>query len=174
MRLNAFSLNTVTILCIDIKGFTAGCAAMDAQRVGEWVADFYERVGKAAVAHGVSKVEARGDCCICLSGAEGAVPSPLFADAAADAAHDQATRFTPRAPPFPRIPRPRPDAYRHAHVSADVCSQHARRFPEHVPARWRPRSPPWRAAACALRPTPQRCLRCAARSRALLRTYRRG
>ena len=93
MRLSTFNFPILTILCIDIKGFTAGCAAMDAQRVGEWVAEFYERVAVAAAAHGVSTVEVRGDCCICVTGVEGAVPSPLFADAAADAAHDQASRM---------------------------------------------------------------------------------
>jgi class 3 adenylate cyclase len=93
MRLSTFTFQTLTVLCIDIKGFTAGCAAMDAQRVGEWVAAFYERVAVAAAAHGVSTVEVRGDCCICVTGAEGVVPSPLFVDAAADAAHDQTTRM---------------------------------------------------------------------------------
>ena len=57
------------------------------------MAEFYERVDMAAAAHGVSKVEVRGDCCICVAGVEGAVPSPLFVDAAADGAHDQATRM---------------------------------------------------------------------------------
>ena len=93
MRLCTFAVQIVTVLCIDIKDFTAGCAAMDARRVGEWVAEFYERVDIAAAAHGVSKVEMRGDCCICVAGVEGAVLSPLFADAAADPAHDHTTRM---------------------------------------------------------------------------------
>jgi class 3 adenylate cyclase len=93
MKLRTYTVPTATVLCIDIKGFTVGCAAMDAGRIGEWVAEFYARVDAAAAAHGVSKVEMRGDCCICVAGAEGAVPSPLFADAAADPAHDQTTRM---------------------------------------------------------------------------------
>jgi class 3 adenylate cyclase len=93
MKLRTFTIPTATVLCIDIKGFTVGCAAMDAGRVGEWVAEFYERVDIAAAAHGVSKVEVRGDCCICVAGVEGVVPSPLFVDAAADPAHDQTTRM---------------------------------------------------------------------------------
>ena len=93
MSLSSYTVKMATVLCIDIKGFTAGCAAMDARRVGEWVAEFYERVDIAAAAHGVSKVEVRGDCCICVAGLAGAVPSPPFADAAADAAHDQTTRM---------------------------------------------------------------------------------
>jgi class 3 adenylate cyclase len=92
MKLRTHTVPTATVLCIDIKGFTVGCAAMDAGRVGEWVAEFYERVDIAAAAHGVSKVEVRGDCCICIAGVEGTVPSPLFVDAAADRASDQATR----------------------------------------------------------------------------------
>jgi class 3 adenylate cyclase len=81
------------VLFIDIKGFTSQCAAMPAGRVGEWVADFYERVDTAAAAHGVSKVEVRGDCCVCVAGAEGAVPSSALAAASADPRHDQATRM---------------------------------------------------------------------------------
>ncbi len=93
MKLRTYTVPTATVLCIDIKGFTVGCAAMDAGRVGEWVAAFYERVDIAAAAHGVSKVEVRGDCCICVAGVEGTVPSPLFADAAADPARSQTTRM---------------------------------------------------------------------------------
>ena len=66
---------------------------MPASSVGEWVSAFYERVELAAASHGVSKVEVRGDCCICVSGIEGAVPSPGLADAAADRGADQATRM---------------------------------------------------------------------------------
>ncbi len=93
MRLSTCAVQMVTVLCIDIHGFTAECAAMDARRVGDWVAEFYERVDVTAAAHGVSTVEVRGDCCICVAGVEGAVPSPLFIDAAADTAHDQTTRM---------------------------------------------------------------------------------
>jgi class 3 adenylate cyclase len=57
------------------------------------MADFYERVDMVAAAHGVSKVEVRGDCCVCVSGAEGAVPSAGLADASADPRQDQATRM---------------------------------------------------------------------------------
>ena len=81
------------MLLIDIKGFTSACAAMSASSVGEWVAAFYERVDLAAAAHGVSRVEVRGDCCVCVAGVEGAVPSRAFVAAAADAAASQATRM---------------------------------------------------------------------------------
>ena len=93
MKLRTYTVTMATILCIDIKGFTVGCAAMDAGRVGEWVAEFYERVDITAAAHGVSKVEVRGDCCICIAGVAGTVPSPLFVNAAADPADNQATRM---------------------------------------------------------------------------------
>jgi class 3 adenylate cyclase len=83
----------VTVLSIDIKDFTNTCAAMPAGSVGDWVAEFYERIDAVAAAHGVSKVEVRGDCCICVSGAAGAVPTHAFAAAAADPRADQATRM---------------------------------------------------------------------------------
>ena len=94
MRLSTHTAPEVTVLFIDIKGFTAECAAMPAGRVGEWVAAFYERVDDAAARHGVSKVEVRGDCCICVSGAEGRVPSrAVAARAEEDRRGDQATRM---------------------------------------------------------------------------------
>ncbi len=93
MRLSSHAVPQVTVLSIDIKGFTAACAAMPAGHVGEWVAEFYERVEAVAAAHGVSKAEVRGDCCICVSGAAGAVPSRAFPAAAADPRGDQATRM---------------------------------------------------------------------------------
>ena len=83
----------VTVLCIDIQGFTAACAAMSASRVGMWVVDFYTRVRAVAAKHGVSTVEARGDSCVCVAGAEGAIPSRTMTSAAADPQHDQATRI---------------------------------------------------------------------------------
>ena len=84
----------VTVLSIDIKGFTTSCAAMPAARVGEWVAAFYCHVDAAAAAHGVSKVEVRGDCCICVTGAEGDVPArAVAAPAGEDRRADQATRM---------------------------------------------------------------------------------
>jgi class 3 adenylate cyclase len=92
MDLRTYSAAEVTILLIDIKGFTAQCAAMSAGRVGQWVLDFYERVAAAAAVHGVSKLETRGDCCVCVAGAEGAVPS-LSVPATADRRCDQATRM---------------------------------------------------------------------------------
>jgi ankyrin repeat protein/class 3 adenylate cyclase len=55
------------VVFVDIKGFTEACAALSAGEVGAWVADFYTRVDAAAAAHGVRKVEARGDCCICVA-----------------------------------------------------------------------------------------------------------
>ena len=94
IRLGTYTALEITVLFIDIKGFTAQCAAAPAGRVGEWVAAFYERVDAAAAAHGVSKVEVRGDCCVCVAGAEGAVPSrAVAAAAAADRRADQATRM---------------------------------------------------------------------------------
>ena len=93
IRLSTHSVAPVTVLFIDIKGFTSQCAAMPAGCVGEWMADFVERVDTVAAAHGVSKVEVRGDCCVCVAGAEGAVPSAALAAAPADPRHDQATRM---------------------------------------------------------------------------------
>ncbi len=94
MRLSTHTAPEVTVLFIDIKGFTAECAAMPAGRVGEWVAAFYERVDEVAACYGVSKVEVRGDCCICIAGAEGSVPArAAAAPAAADRRADQATRM---------------------------------------------------------------------------------
>jgi class 3 adenylate cyclase len=91
-RLTTHAVAEVTILFIDIKGFTAQCAASPAGRVGAWVADFYAAVADAAAAHGVTLIETRGDCCVCVVGAEGAVPARAAAAAAADPRADQATR----------------------------------------------------------------------------------
>ena len=93
LRITTHTIPQATLLFIDIKGFTSTCASMTAGSVGEWVAAFYERVDVAAAAHGVSMVEVRGDCCICIAGAEGAVPGRAFAAAAADPAASQATRI---------------------------------------------------------------------------------
>jgi hypothetical protein len=57
------------------------------------MADFFERVDTVAAAQGVSKVEVRGNCCVCVAGAEGAVPYAALAAAPADPRHDQATRM---------------------------------------------------------------------------------
>jgi class 3 adenylate cyclase len=94
IRIASHSAAEVTVLLIDIKGFTSQCAEASVGSVGEWVAAFYERVDAAAAAYGVSKVEVRGDCCVCVAGAEGAVPAPaVSAPAAADRRADQATRM---------------------------------------------------------------------------------
>jgi class 3 adenylate cyclase len=93
MRIRTHSVPLATVLFIDIKGFTTACAEMGAGHVGEWVAEFYHRVDVAASAYGVSKVEVRGDCCICVSGVGGAVPCRALAAADNDAGHDQATRM---------------------------------------------------------------------------------
>ena len=90
----SYTASTVTILFIDIKGFTAECAAMPAGRVGEWVSAFYERVDIVAAAHGVSRTESRGDCCVCVAGAEGCIPPPaVSASSAHDRRSNQATRM---------------------------------------------------------------------------------
>ena len=84
----------VTILLIDIQGFTFQCASLPAGYVGQWVAAFYSRVDKVAAAHGVQKVAVRGDCCICVAGLEGAVPFPVTkVQQAPDLKSDQATRM---------------------------------------------------------------------------------
>ncbi len=57
------------------------------------MAGIFERLDTVATAHGVSKVEVRGDCCVCVAGAEGAVPSAALAAAPADPRHDQAMRI---------------------------------------------------------------------------------
>jgi class 3 adenylate cyclase len=99
LRLRNHAAAGATVLVIDIKGFTAGCAAMSAAQVGEWVADFYERVDTAAAAHGIRKAEVRGDCCICVAGTAAAVPWAEISaaargpPAAADGRSDQVTRM---------------------------------------------------------------------------------
>ena len=94
-RLRHYVAAGATVLLIDIKGFTAGCARMSAAEVGEWVADFYERVDEAAAAHGVRKAEVRGDCCICVAGTSAAVPWASLAgvEGGADGREDQVTRM---------------------------------------------------------------------------------
>ena len=84
-----------TVLLIDIQNFTAKCAELPAVRVGQWVAAFYKLVDAAAAAHGVRKVEVRGDCCICVAGAGDALPPAprRRTPAAADSPGDQATRI---------------------------------------------------------------------------------
>jgi class 3 adenylate cyclase len=92
-RLSTYTATQVTVIMIDIQGFTAECAAMPAASVGEWVAAFYSRVDKVAAAHGVRKVEVRGDCCVCVAGLEGSIPALASSHtAAADLRSDQATR----------------------------------------------------------------------------------
>jgi hypothetical protein len=65
IRLCTFAICTIvlakaTMLLIDINNFTAACAALPAGRVDEWVAGIYRRVGAAAAAHGVTKVDRAG------------------------------------------------------------------------------------------------------------------
>ena len=93
-RWNTHTATEVTVLLIDIQGFTAECASLPAGYVGEWVAAFYSRVDKVAAAHGVQKVAVRGDCCICVAGLEGSVPFHVpRSREAPDLQHDQATRM---------------------------------------------------------------------------------
>ena len=92
LRLTSHAAPEVTVLLIDIKGFTARCAALPAAAVGEWVAAFYAAVDAAAAAHGVRKVETRGDCCVCVAGAGAAVPAGP-GPAREDPLADQATRI---------------------------------------------------------------------------------
>ena len=66
-----------TILFIDIQGFTAACALMDAQHAGEWVQVFYEQVERQCRAHHVFLVEHRGDCCVCVDRHENQVEEIL-------------------------------------------------------------------------------------------------
>ena len=80
----------VTVLVLDIKNFTAQCSSMSADKVGEWIVAFYGRVDAVAAAHGVRKVEVRGDCCICVAGVEGGLPiAPRGAAAARAVARDR-------------------------------------------------------------------------------------
>ena len=57
-----------TVIFIDIQGFTAACARMDAAAVGKWVQDFYDHVERLCHTHNVLLVERRGDCCVCVDG----------------------------------------------------------------------------------------------------------
>lgn len=66
-----------TVLFIDIQGFTAACALMDAQHAGEWVQVFYEQVERQCRAHHVFLVEHRGDCCVCVDRHENQVEEIL-------------------------------------------------------------------------------------------------
>ena len=59
LRVRTYSAGEVTVLLVDIKGFTAECAALSAREAGEWVAAFYERVDAAAAPLGVRKAEVR-------------------------------------------------------------------------------------------------------------------
>ena len=89
-------LPEATVLLIDILNFTTQCATLPAGKVGEWVAAFYRLVHAAASTHGIAIVEIRGDCCVCVAGAEGAAPSRRRREksaAAADTPADQATRM---------------------------------------------------------------------------------
>jgi class 3 adenylate cyclase len=92
-RLKSHTVSEVTILFIDIKGFTSELGNLSPASIGEWVTALYDRVDIAAAAHGVCKVEVRGDCCICAAGAEGAVSLPSSPPPHADRALDQATRM---------------------------------------------------------------------------------
>lgn len=95
LRLTTHTASEVTVLMIDIQGFTVECASLTAGRVGEWVAAFYSTVDAAAAAYGVRKVAVKGDCCICVAGLEGAVSSAgsKATDAAVDRRCDQASRI---------------------------------------------------------------------------------
>jgi class 3 adenylate cyclase len=88
MRLRTYTVPMATVLFIDLKA----CSAMAEHHVCERVAAFYEQVDALSAEHGVSKAEVRGDCCICIAGAEGAVACPALLGPAADPAADQATR----------------------------------------------------------------------------------
>ena len=95
IQLRSCTALQATVLLIDIQNFTAKCAELPAVRVGQWVAAFYKLVDAAAAAHGVRKVEVRGDCCICVAGAGDALPPAprRRTPAAADSPGDQATRM---------------------------------------------------------------------------------
>ena len=64
-KIEGVLLGDTTLLFIDVQGFTAACALMDAQRAGEWVQLFYDQVELQCHAHCVVLVEHRGDCCVC-------------------------------------------------------------------------------------------------------------
>jgi class 3 adenylate cyclase len=111
IKVAAHYADEVTVVLVDIQGFTAACAAMSAAAVGAWVADFYAAVDAAAAAHAVAKAEARGDSCVCVAGAAAAVPSLAPASAAGrDRADDQATRALAFAAALHDALRARPPA----------------------------------------------------------------
>jgi class 3 adenylate cyclase len=68
MQLKTYCPTEVSVLFVDIKGFTEACATIRARAVGEWVAAFYTIVNRTATRFGVCKAEVRGDCCICVTG----------------------------------------------------------------------------------------------------------
>ena len=86
----------LTVLRVKIQDFAVNCAVMSARRVGDWVVAFYELVDAAAAVHGITRVESRGDCCVCVCGAAGTAPPAAGAAAvlaSEDGWEDQATRM---------------------------------------------------------------------------------
>jgi hypothetical protein len=107
LRLSSHTAPQVTVLFLGIAALPAACEspsaaasapssaaapAPAASAAAESIAAFYDAVDAVAAAHGVSKAEARGDCCICVTGAAGAVPARGLAAGAADPPGDHATR----------------------------------------------------------------------------------
>ena len=95
IQLRSCVVPLATVLLIDIKDFTSKCASLPAGRVGQSVAAFYRLVDAAAAAHGVRKVEVRGDCCLCVAGVCDALPPDprVQGPVAADNPANQATRM---------------------------------------------------------------------------------
>ena len=90
-ELNLYCPGKVTVLFVDIKNFTASCAALSAGEVGAWISTFYELVDRVAGPLGVRKAEMRGDCCICVAGSMEAAPCGRLRSAASP--DDQMTRM---------------------------------------------------------------------------------
>jgi len=92
LRLHAYYCPMgVTVLFVDIKGFTTRCGSMDARAAGEWVTAFYKHVDDAAALFGVRKAEVRGDCCICVTG--DLADAPCRRLQTVESASDQVTRM---------------------------------------------------------------------------------
>jgi class 3 adenylate cyclase len=70
-ELVALDEQTMMVLSIDIRNFTTMCSTMSAMDVGQFVAGFFSTVSAVAAKHsGVTLVETRGDCCVCVCNEE--------------------------------------------------------------------------------------------------------
>ena len=87
MRLATYTAPLVTVVFIKLPAATSGPAAVPAATEA-----FYERVHAAACLTDLGVVEERGDACICVAGAQRAIPCDAMRSGGPDSAQDQASR----------------------------------------------------------------------------------